>query len=667
MFSGVCRRFLILTSQTVVNRTQANQALEHVLGSRIFARADRSRRFLSYLMESAFAQPPIAVKEYTIALDVFDRDNTYDPSIDATVRVEASRLRARLREYYLDEGRNDDFVIEVPKGSYAAVLHDRRGREAISTETSVSPSEEQSADAPSLERHVPANTSGRERRSWTALAALVSVLALLVVMVLVVVSRTRRAPVGGAQPAHSLAILPIVNRTGDPAYDFLCDGLTDDLIRQLSQLPAVRLISRNAVFRLRRTNADPLETGKMLGVGAVLTGELRRTPDHTSLLAELTNTIDGAVLLDHEYIVENGDLRSVQADLQRNLIDKLHLEGSALDPGRTLPSVTSSPGAYREFLQGDALARGGEPGNLHGAIEHFERAVQLDPEFDLAWSAMASAHLYLGIYFEAPRDHMPQARLFAERALKLNPALGEAHGSLGLIHLVYDWSPSAAAAEMTTAGAQEAAISTLTCTAHLIGEAGSHRSAEEMLTRMLTYDPNSASLIGELGCVEYYQGRYDTALRRYREALAADPRSPVPYWGAGKTLNAKHDYAEALAVLNTFRQRNGFEPPLLAAERGYALGRAGRFPEATAVAQNLIAEMKHSYVDPYLVAVIYASMDDRKQALTWLNKAIEARSPFIISLASEPKWDAWRSDPRFTAMIKRCSSERQDDRSARLE
>lgn len=646
----------MLKVQTTANRTEATKALERVLNSRVFAKAERSRRFLKYLFDSALAQPPIAVKEYTIALDVFDRDKAYDPSIDATVRVEASRLRARLREYYLDEGRGDLLVIDVPKGSYAAVLHDRATSENDLPLITTSQPETRPHQEPRPEVNASAKIEGGKRRRWMVPVVLTSALALIVLAVAFVVPRTRRpVPVetapAGRPPTPSLAILPIVNRTGDAAYDFLCDGLTDDLIRQLSQLPAARIISRNAVFRSRPANANPLEVGKSLAVGTVLTGELRRTPEHMSLLAELSNVGDGAVLLDREYIVEHGDLHSVQADLQRDLLDKLHLERSAFDPGRTLPDVTSSPEAYREFLEGDALARSGEPNDLHHAIEHFQRAVSRDPQFDLAWSAMASAHLYLGLYFEAPRDHMPQARLFAERALKLNPSLGEAHGSLGLIHLVYDWTPSAAAAEMTTAGAQEAAISTLTCTAHLIGEAGRHRNAEEMLTRMLTYDPNSASLIGELGCVEYYQGSYDAALRHYRQALAADPRSPVPYWGAGKSLNAEHKYAEALAVLATFRQRNGFEPPLLSAERGYALGRAGRRPEALAVAQSLIAAMKHTYIDPYFVAVIYASMEDREQAMVWLNKAFQARSPFMISLTSEPKWDAWRSDPRFAATI----------------
>lgn len=116
----------MLAPPMTVDRAEAEQALKRVLSSRVFAKAERSRRFLRYLVESALAQPPIAVKEYTIALDVFDRDKTYDSAVDATVRVEASRLRGRLREYYFDEGRGDDLVIDVPKGSYAAVLRTRK-------------------------------------------------------------------------------------------------------------------------------------------------------------------------------------------------------------------------------------------------------------------------------------------------------------------------------------------------------------------------------------------------------------------------------------------------------------------------------------------------------------------------------------------------------------
>ncbi len=275
---------------------------------------------------------------------------------------------------------------------------------------------------------------------------------------------------------------------------------------------------------------------------------------------------------------------------------------------------------------GDSLARSGAPKDLHQALGHFERAVSLNPQLELAWSAMASEHVLLGLYFEAPRDHMPQARQFAERALRINPSLGEAHGSLGLIHLGYDWKPAAAEAEMTAAGAQQAAISTHSCTSHLIEIAGRPRRAEELLLRMLTYDPGSASLIAELGCVDYYRGSYESALRHSRQALEADLRSPVPYWGVGRTLTAEHRYEEALVALAAFKQRNGFEPPLLTAERGYALGSAGRRPEALAVVKEQTERGRHTFIDPYFVALIYASLRDREAALYgWTRRLRRAR------------------------------------------
>lgn len=642
----------MLQTPSKVDRAEAEQALERVISSAVFARAERSRRLLRYLVESALSEPGSTVKEYTIALDVFDRE-AYDPSIDATVRVEASRLRARLREYYTEEGANDDLVIEVPKGNYTAVLHSRKKLEIILPSGPALQTAQPISQAEVPEVNSPVQSPGAEGWRWTGRH---SVFSALVVLALIAASpklhQEQAAPVPNSS-SSSLAILPIANHTGNRNNNFLCDGLTDDLIRQLSRLPALTLISRNAVFRPRSSNSNPLEIGRSLGVRFVLTGELHRDADRTSLFAELSNTADGTVLLDREYILENEDLRPVQADLQRDVIGKLHLESSARDPGRSLRNVTSDPVAYREFLQGDELARSGDPGQLHQALRHFEKAVLLDPGFDLAWSSLASDHAFLGTYFEAPREHMPQAREFAEHALRLNPSLGEAHGTLGLIHLLYDWKPSSAAAEMEAAGAEEAAISTLTCTAHLIGQVGKHRNAAEMLTRLLKYDPNSASLIAELGCSEYYGGNYDAALRNYHAAIRADPRYPVSYWGLAKVMNAQRNYGDAIAVITTFKQMNGFEPPLLTAERGYALGRAGRRSEALALVKQLTTRSSQTYIDPYFVATIYASLNDRMQAFTWLDKAYDVRSPFMISLPSEPKWDSWQSDSRFVALISR--------------
>jgi tetratricopeptide (TPR) repeat protein len=361
---------------------------------------------------------------------------------------------------------------------------------------------------------------------------------------------------------------------------------------------------------------------------------------------------DGSVVFDREYPVDGYDLRLAQADIQRDILDGLKLEGSARDPSRR-GALTSSDQAYQEFLQGDFTARGSSPEELHKAISHFERAVALDPHFDLAWSALASAHVLLGLYFEPPRQHMPVGREDAERAIRLNPSLGEAHGSLGVIHLVYDWDLPGAEGELALAGAQRAAISTLTCTAHLLERTGHPHVAEEMLGRMISYDPQSSSLIGELGCVDYYRGNYDAAIQRYREAIQADPHSPVSYWGLGKSFSQQRKYGEALKVLSQFKQTNGFEPPLLTGEIGYALGASGKRREAMSVIQSLIEKSSSSYVDPYFISLIYLSLKDRDAAFLWLNRAFQAKSPFMISIMTEPKWEPLRSDPRFLEIVRR--------------
>ena len=458
-------------------------------------------------------------------------------------------------------------------------------------------------------------------------------------------------------PATSVAILPIVNRTGDASLSILMDGLTDDMIRQLASVPALRLMAHASVFQYRAFEGDPRVPGRNLGVAAVVTSVLKWNSSHQlAMVAELTDSASGTIMLNREYLVDRRDLQALQADEQRDLLVALHAEGSARDPGRPTGTITSSAEAYQEFLQGDALAHGGSPGEVHQAIVHFEKATALDPRFDLAWASLASEHLFLGIYMEAPRAHMLLAREYAMRALRLNPALGEAHGSLGLVDLVYAWNPAAARAELVSASAQQAAISTFSCAAHLIEQQGQPRTAEEMLLRMRTYDPQSSVLTSELGCVDYYRGDYRTATRYYREAIQADPHSPVSYWGLGRTLVALHQPEEALEVLRAFKVHNGSQPPLISSEIGYALGTMGRKSEALEQERLLTQPHQSTYVDPYLIAVIYNGVGDRGAAFAWLDKAIEARSPFLISLPTEHKWDELRSDPRFQSIIQRVLS-----------
>jgi tetratricopeptide (TPR) repeat protein len=170
---------------------------------------------------------------------------------------------------------------------------------------------------------------------------------------------------------------------------------------------------------------------------------------------------------------------------------------------------------------------------------------------------------------------------------------------------------------------------------------------------MLEFDPRSAALIAELGCINYYGGKYDESIRYYRQALAADSGSPIANWGLGKSLVREGRYAEALDTLRRFKAVNGFEPPVITAEIGYAEGASGDRKAAIATVHTLERASAHTFVDPYFVALIYLSLKDADDTYAWLNKAYADRSPFLISIASDPKWAVSRQDARFQNLLGR--------------
>ncbi len=618
--------------------------MERVLASAPFANSNRSQRFLRYVVENSLSNHDELLKEFSIAVEVFERNDSYDPSIDATVRVEAGRLRSRLRDYYADAGCNDPLVIDVPKGGYRATFTERSaGANGAVTEPVSAPgrvSAHQHAERPVWRRMTP-----------FALAAVV-----LIAAVAGIAFWKKRPPrVGGAPNEQKvLAVLPFSNQTGSEANNYLTEGITETLIRQFSQISGLRVISRAAADRVNKQNA-----ASELGVGYLLTGALERGADGRLVLnAELSDAKDGTVLRSTQYIPDEADLRPIQADIVQDAVKGLRI---SLDTGQAAGAqrpLTSSPAAFQDFLRGEAAARlRDNPANLHEAIHSFEDAIRLDPSFAIAYSSMAEAHLALGIFYEEPRDHMPLARQYAQRALALDPTMHHAHGILGLIDLLYDWNLPSAQRELDEADARDNAIWQLACTAHLLSMNGRYRHAEEDLDSMLEFDPHSGMLIAELGCVNYYSGHYDDSIRYYQKALSLDSHSVLGYWGMGRSLAREGRYKDALEDLTRFKKLNGFEPTIITAEIGFTEATSGDRHAAIQTLQRLQEESKRIYVDPYLVGVIYLGLKDRENTYAWLDRAFQARSPFLISIATDPKWSDWRSDARFEALWNRMTSQ----------
>jgi TolB-like protein len=610
---------------------EVRAALECVLASAPFANSQRSQRFLRYVVEARLKNVDESLKEFAIALDVFERSTSYDPSIDATVRVEAGRLRSRLREYYSDAGKADPILIEIPKGGYRATF----------------------VRNPNARSGMPLPVAEVSSRPWgrPALIGALAALSLIAIVTTTLMLR-KRAPAATAQSKGQivLAVLPFSNQTGSDCNSYLTEGITQTLIRQFSQLPQVRVISRAAADHINRQNA-PSE----YGVGYLLNGALVHNSEGKLVLnAELSDAKDGSVLASRQYIPDEADLRPIQADIVQDVVKALPVQLNATDSAGKLQPLTSSPVAFGYFLRGETLVRRrDDPGNLHRAIQDFEGAVKLDPSFAVAYSSLAEAHLELAVYYEAPLEHMPPARLNAQRALSLDPSLRQAHGILGLVALLYDWNLLNAQNELAQADTRENAIWALGCTAHLLEQNGRYRHAEEDLERMLEFDPDSSMLISELGCVKYYAGQYDDSIRYYHRAMAIDSQSVLGYWGLGRALTKTGRYKEALDALRTFKPVSGIEPPIITAEIGFTEGISGDRQAAERTLSALKGQAKNIYVDPYLIAVVYLSLGDRKNTYAWLGKAFDVRSPFLISLATDPKWSDEANNPHLRSLWNR--------------
>ena len=269
----------------------------------------------------------------------------------------------------------------------------------------------------------------------------------------------------GSSAPIVLAVLPFSNQTGSDANKYLTEGITDNLIRLFSEL---RVVSRAAIDRTDRKNIV-----NQLGATVLLTGELQRNADGRLLLnSELSNAADGTVIRSSQYLPDEADLRTVQADIVRDVIGGLGMQLEARESAAALRPLTASPSAFQEFLRGEAAMQNGDEDSMMTAIRLFQDAVRKDGSFAQAYASMAEAEEELGVYFESPRMHTEEARQSAERAIALEPSSSDAHAVLGLIYLLYDWDLAGAQRELSQIDSRQGAIWQFGCAAHLFERDG---------------------------------------------------------------------------------------------------------------------------------------------------------------------------------------------------
>jgi TolB-like protein/Flp pilus assembly protein TadD len=639
--------------------------LDRILVSQVFRTSQRSQALLRYLVEKSLQNA--VPKEYQIAVEVFGCRPDYNPAVDATVRVEAGRLRGRLREYYGTEGIADPIVIEIPKGGYAAVfLPSEAGAQALGTAQTGSFSE---VEAPEKALELvaaktgktnpdaatphgdpePASESGEAERSMaTARRKAWAVLAVAIAMLVVVGSWWTSHRVHRSGPIRSLAVLPLVNLSGSPDQEYFADGMTDELITELARIPNLEVVSRTSVMEYKGSKKPLRQIAHELGVDAIVEGSVTRSGDRVRITAQLIDARNDRHLWAQSFEGEMGDPLTLQDKVAREIAGQTK---AALIPARNSgggsPHVEAA--AYDAYLRGLYCLHLRE---AHKSAAYFEQAVTLDSSYAAAYAGLASALNSESIVGEPTEaDTESKALVAAQRAIQLDPGSGEAYTALGFIQLRnQNWAAAGQDLEKGLALSPNYSLAEMGYSVYL-DAMGRPEEAVAHMRRGLKLDPLSFFMNRHLGSVLLMARHYDEALVYLNRAVEMEPtRSNFvidwvsrAYEGSGRIAQAERSDLQNLAFTHSQEKLT----PLRRAyqDHGWKAYQSARIKLLTANADD--------GCEFYEVGESYLRLGDNDKAISWINRAIDKGCFWTDWLRVDPVLDRLRADPRFPELLHR--------------
>jgi tetratricopeptide (TPR) repeat protein/DNA-binding winged helix-turn-helix (wHTH) protein len=450
----------------------------------------------------------------------------------------------------------------------------------------------------------------------------------------------------------SLAVMPFTMLAQTPDEEHLGLGLTDALITRLSNVGGLVIRPTSAVLKFTAADRDALALGRKLGVDAVLDGHLQRSGEQVRLTVQLLRTQDGAPLWAESFEEPSGSLFVLQRAVSEKVAHALTLKLTADQQQKLKQDYTANAAAYEAYTRGRYFYSKQNKESLEKAIVYFRQAIELDPNYALAWSGIADCYVaqgstILSLGATPHRELFVEARAAAERALALDESLADAHVSLGAV--LAEEEGEAPHRELRRA----IALNPNLAQAHnvyaliFVGE-GRYAEALAEVDRARQLDPLSLSINTNRGNILYRARRYDEAVAQYRKVLELDANFVRARYGLGITLGEQKHYEEAITELRkAVEVTKGSSVPLSAL--GYVYAVAGRRAEAQEVLNRLLALYEQNLVAPLYVALVYTGLGDQEQAFAWLEK-IKGRHLMRLTLIDE-RFDALRQNPRLAALM----------------
>jgi len=468
------------------------------------------------------------------------------------------------------------------------------------------------------------------------------------------------APVEGrsertGHEAHSplsIAVLPFANLSADKENEYFSDGLAEEILNALTQVPGLRVMARTSAFYFRGKDVDVREVGARLNVNHILEGSVRKAGDWIRVTVQLIKAADGYHLWSERYDRRMAGIFDIQDEISQAVVDKLRVQLGGQQP--LIKRQTDNLEAYNLYLKGRHWGNQFTGQGWRKAVECFERAIIEDPTYASPHAGLAVAYTYLAIHgWARPREVMPGANICALKALELDQTLAEAHCALGFIRTFYEWDWRGAESEYRRAmelNPRDALIRIFYSL--LLMYTGRTEIAFAEARRAWELEPISEEVNRLMVYISSCTGRHDEAVAHGRKAVELYPHGP----GAHNLLGFAHahrgHYQEALQSLLEAKAMAGGDP-VYDWGVGYVYARQGRKSEASAIIESLEPPRSESYFSPTLIAGLYGALGELDLAFEFLETAYEERDGFLVTVGADPTFDSLRADPRCHALLKK--------------
>ena len=601
---------------------------DRILGSKIFSASKRQSAFLDYVINAALDGRADKIKEFTLGIEVFERDESFDPGVDSIVRVEASRLRAKLREYYADEGRDESVRIEIPKGHYVPVFR--------------------LMEAPRV-GHSPSH----RWQPWAGLA-IAAIVITSIYFTFSTLLRESELPTATEQipPPTSLAVLPLRDFSSS-SDEYFSQAMTDALISSLAETKALRVTSLTSVLGYEDTQIPIPEIGRALGVAYIVEGSIYRDDEDVRITAQLIAAEADEHVWSATFDRSALDLMSMQTEVSAEIAAQVSDE---LLPRSNLSARGVNPAAYEAFMKGRYFYNQFTADGFRQSMAFFQQAIDIEPDYAEAYAGLASCHCLLaghGLELMSPIVAIPEAHSLAMKALSLNSELAEPNAFLGIISFKYGWDLDGAEEMLNRALAINPSLFQAYLWHSQILEAmGRHEDAVSRARYAKQLNPLSLAAILNLGWQLYQAGNYIEADAEIDQLIAFNPNFWGGHWAKGHIYKHQGMYESAITELRrAVELEGGHSLPMSALGHTFAI--AGMPDEARRIVDDLDALSEDVYVSPFHVATIFAGLNEPDLMFERLEQAYQVRARSLAWLQATREMEPFHNDERYQDLLER--------------